>query len=349
MATHRRFLVNVSLLLIVVCLSHAQPPILSPDGPLKRVLILFEGSDLPANLARGDARQLAMLLGHFTVDYKVKGIDSYSTGELKNYDITFFIGFSKHYDPPDRFLRDVYSSDRRVVWMNTGFERFAKSYDLSSRYGFTFQKFDTLLHFDYVRVGKQTFTKGEPNMNLVTIASTKKATVIATAYASTTRREYPYIVASGRFLYIADSPFASATETDRYIYFADMLHDLLGQTHDAFHRALLRIEDVDVFENPSRLRDIADLMYSKHIPFLVGIIPFFVDPGQGLRVSLTDKPEFVDAIHYMVSRGATIVMHGITHQYEGVTAVDYEFWDGSLDRKIRREKNQVRFGGVLEE
>ena len=125
---------------------------------------------------------------------------------------------------------------------------------------------------------------------------------------------------------------ASFTETDRYIYFADLLHDILGEQHEESHRALLRIEDVDVFENPSRLRDIADLLYSKHIPFLVGIIPFFVDPGQDIRLSLSDKPEFVDALHYMIARGATIVMHGKTHQYLGVTATDYEFWDGSLDK-----------------
>ncbi len=335
--TFYRLVSLTACFLVLANLSSAQHSPLQTDTRVNHVLILFEGSDLPTNLARGDARQMAMLLGHFAVDYRIQGVDTYTPGELKNYDITFFIGFSKHYDPPDRFMRDVYANDRRFVWMNTGFERFAKSYDIQSKYGITFQKFDTLLHFDYVRVGKETFTKGEPNMNLIAIQDTKKATVIATAYSSSTRREYPYMIASGNFLYIADSPFASATETDRYIYFADMLHDLLGQPHEEIHRALLRIEDVDVFESPSRLRDIADLLYSKHVPFLVGIIPFFVDPDQGFRVSLTDKPEFVDAIHYMISRGATIVMHGITHQYEGVTAVDFEFWDGSLDRKIKND------------
>jgi uncharacterized protein YdaL len=335
--TTRRFLYCTFIFLLLVFPAKARQSPFKTDIPAKHVLILFEGSDVPTNLARGDARQLAMLLGHFTVDYKIKGVDAFVPGELKYYDITFFVGFSKHYDPPDRFLRDVYSTDRRFVWMNTGFERFAKSYDLASRYGFNFLKFDTVMHFDYVRVEKKTFTKGEPNMNLVAVTNSKKAGVIATAYSSSARREYPYMLVSENFMYIADSPFASATETDRYIYFADLLHDLLGEHHEENHRALLRIEDVDVFENPSRLRDIADLMYSKHVPFLVGIIPFFVDPDQGIRVSLTDKPEFVDAIHYMVSRGATIVMHGITHQYEGVTAVDFEFWDGSLDKKIKSD------------
>ncbi|HUN64621.1 MAG TPA: DUF2334 domain-containing protein [Bacteroidota bacterium] len=310
-----------------------------PPAP-KKVLILFEGSDVPSNMARGDARQLGMLMGHFTASFRIKGVDAYAQGELNGYDIVFFIGFTKHCDPPERFMRDIAGTAKQVIWMNTGIDRFARLYDLPAKYGFSFVTFDSLMHFDFVRVGKKTFTKGEPNLNLISVTNPKKAELVATAYSSTARREYPYFIRSGNFLYFADSPFASATETDRYIYFADLLHDILGEQHEESHRALLRIEDVDVFENPSRLRDIADLLYSKHIPFLVGIIPFFVDPGQDIRLSLSDKPEFVDALHYMIARGATIVMHGKTHQYLGVTATDYEFWDGSLDKKIKNDSRE---------
>lgn len=304
------------------------------------VLILFEGSDVPTNYARGDARQLAMLMGHFTVDYRLQGVDAYTPGEINNYDITFFIGFSKRYDPPEKFLRDIYTTSQRVVWMNTGMERFAKEFNLPKHFGFSFSRLDTLLQFDVVRAGKKSFTKGEPNLNIVTVTNTKLAEVVATAYSTKSRKESAYILRSGNFMYIADSPFASATETDRYIYFADMLHDLLGQDHEEVHRALLRIEDVDVFESPSKLRDIADMMYSKHLPFLVGVIPFFKDPGAGMFLSMSDKPEFVDALKYMVAHGATLVMHGITHQYTGVTATDFEFWDGSTNKKIRGDSKE---------
>jgi len=39
----------------------------------------------------------------------------------------------------------------------------------------------------------------------------------------------------------------------------------------------------------------------------------------------------------MVQNGGTIVMHGVTHQYRGITAVDYEFWDETTNRAIREE------------
>ncbi|TLY31333.1 MAG: DUF2334 domain-containing protein [Ignavibacteria bacterium] len=306
----------------------------------KRILILFEGSDTPSNIGRGDARELAMLLGHFNVNYQLQGLDSYVPGELNGYDITFFIGYSKRYEPPEKFMRDIFTTRRLAIWMNTGLERFSTQFDLEKQFGFRFVRFDTTSNFDSVRGRNRTFTKGEPNLNITTLVNPAVAEVLATAYSSSTRREAPYVIRTDHFVYVADSPFASATETDRYILFADLLHDLLDEQHQEIHRALVRIEDVDVFENPSRLREIADLLASKHVPFLVGIIPFFVDPDAGLRLSLSDKPEFVDAIHYMVSRGATIVMHGVTHQYQGVTATDYEFWDGSADRKIRTDSKE---------
>src|SRR5712692_6127570 len=83
----------------------------------KRVLILFEGSDIPSNLGRGDARELAMLLGHFNVQYTLKVVDAYAPGDINKFDLAFFIGFSKRYDPPERFLRDVYATQKQFVWM----------------------------------------------------------------------------------------------------------------------------------------------------------------------------------------------------------------------------------------
>jgi hypothetical protein len=57
-----------------------------------------------------------------------------------------------------------------------------------------------------------------------------------------------------------------------------------------------------------------------------------------MDVSISQAPEFVDALKYMAWRGAQFVMHGYTHQYAAVanpfTAVsgdDYEFFRVTLD------------------
>ena len=303
----------------------------------KNVLILVEGTTDLRNYAMGDGRQLATLLGHFDTRFTLKGVNEYSPGEMKRYDLTFYIGFHAADPIPAAFAQDVLSLDSRIYWLNTGFEDFSKRFPVAKRFGFSVSQVDSISAFDGVRFGNRTFTKGEMNINVVNISNRKQVNVIATSFSTKRKKELPYILTSGNLTYIADSPFSGATETDRYLLFADLLHDFLGENHEESHSALIRIEDVSPLDNPDHLREIADILSAKGIPFLVGVIPFYVDPGQGIRVSLSDKPELVDALKYMVRNGATIVMHGVTHQYKGVTASDFEFWDASTNKPIKQQ------------
>jgi uncharacterized protein YdaL len=305
--------------------------------PEKKVLIVVEGETTLKNYAIGDGRQLATLLGHFQTTQKVIGVRNYQRGELNAHDIIFYIGFHASNPVPGNFQDDCLATTKPVVWINTGFREFSLRPVVKARFGFTVTRFDSSSEFTSVRMKEEVFQKGEPNLNIIEIADRQKVEVIATAHSTKTRRDAPYIVRSRNFWYIADSPFASAAENDRYILFADMLHDILGEQHEESHNALLRIEDITPMDSPGRLRDIADILSSRGIPFLVGVVPFYVNPGEGVRVSLSDKPDLVDALKYMVQNGGTIVMHGVTHQYKGVTASDYEFWDESTEKPIKDE------------
>jgi uncharacterized protein YdaL len=303
----------------------------------KKVLIVVEGPTSLRNPAIGDGRQLATLLGHFHARPKVIGVQEYARGELNAHDITFYIGFQARNPVPDRFLDDVLATEKPVVWINTGFHEFSARPAVQQRFGFTVSGLDSASEFTSVRMEESVFLKGERNLNVIEIADRKKAMIVAVAISPKTKREAPYIVRSGNLLYFADAPFADQGPSDRYLLFADMLHDILGEQHEESHSALIRIEDVNPMENPDRLRDIADVLSGRGIPFLVGVSPFYVNPGEGLRISLSDKPEVVDALKYMVQNGGTIVMHGVTHQYKGVTAADFEFWDGSTNKPVRDE------------
>jgi uncharacterized protein YdaL len=301
------------------------------------VLILVEGTTSLRNLAMGDGRQLASLLGHFDVTTTIQGVNDYVPHSMSAYDYTFYIGFHASNRPPAKFLHDAIQTTTPLIWLHTGFVEFSANYDVSRRYGFRVTHIDSLGGFSVVKSDGKVFTKDEPNINVVQITDRAHVEVLATAISPITQREIPYIVRFGKLMYVADSPFASATPTDRYLLFADMLHDILHEPHEESHTAIIRIEDVNPMENADKLRDIADLLSSRNIPFLVGVIPFYVNPGEGVRVSLSDKPEIVDALKYMVHNGGTIVMHGTTHQYKGVTASDYEFWDENTNKPIRDE------------
>ncbi|HVN30515.1 MAG TPA: DUF2334 domain-containing protein [Thermoanaerobaculaceae bacterium] len=327
-AAGRTFVLGL-LALLAVAMAQA-----SGSGDPKRVLVLYEPGPSQAASGLGDARQLRQLLGHFHTTVTLQPADTYRTGQMRPFDITFFIGYTKAYIPPQMFLYDAYNDAAPLVWLNTGLVEFGRAFDLSTRFGFEVQGFDTTSVFDSVTAGETLFTKTEPNANLLRVTDARRCVVLATATSSRKGLTIPYVVRSGEFWCVADSPFSYATEADRYLYFADLLHDILGEDHPRSHSALIRIEDTNPFTEPDSLRAIADLLAERKVPFLVGVIPFYVNPATGTRVAMSEKPDYVDALHYMAEHGGAIVLHGTTHQYKGETASDYEFWDESRDRVL---------------
>jgi uncharacterized protein YdaL len=285
----------------------------------------------------GVGRQLAALMGHFSVTTTLKGVNDYKSGQINGFDLTFYAGLNPSNVVPANFLNDVFSTTKKIVWLNTGFQDFSHRFDTKKRFGFVITGVDSVTGYDKVNAFNRTFTKDDSAICTIQITNPKVVEVVATATASRKRKEQPYILRSGNLLYFADSPMAFATPNGRYILFADMLHDILGEPHEINHQAIIRIEDITVFENPNALRHIADVLSDRNIPFLIGVVPFFVDPAQGMRLSISDKPELVDALQYMVHNGGTIVMHGVTHQYKGVTTADYEFWDEEANSVIKGE------------
>jgi uncharacterized protein YdaL len=292
----------------------------------QKVAVYFEGPAVETNMGRGDAYQLAQLMGHFRTETEVLSVETYAAGDMEKYDAVFFIGYTLRCRTPEVFMSDMHRRRRTSVWLHTGMVAFAAAHDLPARYGFEPTVVDTVRGWTRVERGTDRFTKTEPNITLCRITDPARSTVLATAH-SRRKGATPYVIRSGNFWYVADTPFALAEERDRYFLFADMLHDILGENHAESHRAIIRIEDVHPLEDPDRLREVADLLYDEDVPFLIALIPYYVNPEQGIRVSLTDKPDFVDAIHYMVRKGGAVVLHGATHQYRGITAADYEFWD----------------------
>src|ERR1035437_8822617 len=293
------------------------------ESTQKKILILTEGNTDLKSFAFADGRQLAALMGHFNTKTTLIGVNQYSKNELNNFDFIFYIGYRLKNKVPDVFLNDILSSTKPITWLYTGFLEFSKSHNLLKAFGFNITNYDSTTGFDFVKSNGKIFTKGDTHTSIINISDKKGET--------------PYIIKSKNLIYVADSPFSYADENDRYLLFADMLHDILGENHKESHSALIRIEDISPMDNPDKLREIADVLSEKGIPFLVGVIPFYVDPGAGIRISLSDKPDLVDALKYMVKNGGTIVMHGITHQYKGITASDYEFWDDVTNKPIKDE------------
>jgi uncharacterized protein YdaL len=330
------FIRNISTLMLALTLSVLNA--FSQNGNnAKKVLVVFEGNNDLSSSACGEGRQLATLMGHFSLNTTIKGVNEYKVGEINQYDFIFYLGFHPSNKVPVHFAEDVLQTSKPVVWINTGFLEFSRNKKALEKYGFQVTSYVKKSGFTLVKAQGKTYTKGVEDINLISIKNPVKAKVLAIAASQKGKNQSPYFVNSGNLWYFSDSPFQTSTETDRYLYFCDWLHDLFHINHAENHRAIIRIEDVTPVDNPDKLRNIADILSERGIPFLVGVVPFYVNPSEDRRVSLSDKPEIVDALKYMVQNGGTLVMHGVTHQYRGISTDDFEFWDGTAKAPIEEE------------
>ncbi len=112
---------------------------------------------------------------------------------------------------------------------------------------------------------------------------------------------------------------------------------LIAQTK----KAMIRLEDVgpggyyETVEGCNKLKAIADYLYSENVPFQIAMIPRFKNPGIGVDHSIADLTDpvsvrFVQTIKYCRTKGASIGIHGYTHQFNNsISGAGFEFYAGS--------------------
>lgn len=311
------------------------------------VLVLYDSVGSWGWMGQLYIQHLNNLLSHFTVQVYAKPIEEYKAGEIDQYQTTIYLGVLYDNPLPSAFQSDFLATTKTVCWL--GYNLWQVAWDSSGnanpafteKFGVNFLGIDSSL-WSAVKYRQVTLTREttEPEIGRLQIVDSQKAQVLATC--STSTEEAPYITRAGNLWYVADNPMSYVTMTDRYLAFADVLHDILNISHSESHRAHLRIEDVSPVADPAMLRAIADYLSSQDVPFLVCVIPEYRDPlgvySYGETVRLADRPEVVNALRYMVARGGQIALHGLTHQYDvianpynGVSATDYEFYRAVLD------------------
>ncbi|UCC67080.1 MAG: polysaccharide deacetylase family protein [Armatimonadota bacterium] len=339
------------LVVLVVLLAGASfsPSEAKPPASNGTALILYDSSGEYGWIGEIHARMLGNLLGHFPVGHKVRPIEKYRSGELDGYSATFYIGSVYDNPLPFAFARDVALSTKPICWFKYNIWQLAWGDPrFGARFGFTFNWLD-YSGYDVIHYAGETFSKdqNDPELGVVWVLYPDICTEIATAARSTETEEeesIPYIVKGDNLWYFADLPFSYIGEEDRYLILCDVLHDILGIDHPETKNAIVRIEDVDTNTDPDALRQIADYLYSRGVPFAVSVIPAYRDPFGYYNLGVPEfnrlswEPELVAALQYMVSKGGQIVLHGCTHQYDaianpynGVTGDDFEFYRVELD------------------
>ena len=296
-------------------------------------VVYYDGKPNPRADSYIHALFLQNLLTHFNLRSSLVPLDEYKRGQLEDYRAGFLIVSSINTKIPPALLADIRATDHPFAWLGGHIDQLLVTPEARRHYGFSFVEYRKDLDYRSVLYKQTSLIKPEPDLSIVSIQDPKTAEVMATAI-NEKKVSSPYVVKSGNFWFFADKPLSYMGEGTRYLVLADLLHDILGINHASDMRAMVRIEDVSIDDDPDDLVRIAHWLSDRHIPFQMAIIPIFRDPAHSLEIRLGDRKSTVDAIHDMIALGGTPIMHGITHQVHGLSGDEYEFWDELGNKRI---------------
>ena len=347
-------------LLFVLCMAL---PAWAQSGP--RALILYDAppGQTFTKLGFAYAIMLRNLLGHFDSQVDMVPVQNYTAGQVNNYAATFYLGSYYDNQVPAAFMSDVTTTTKTVVWFKYNLWQIAwnPAYDFQNRFGFGFSGlrglnalpsaanpapgfFNTITYKSLPFVKYYDYAGGavaaDPDVGIVAVTDTNKATTLVPMSNPKTSETAPYIVRAGNFWYVADLPFSYIGPRDRYLVLTDLLHDMLGVDHATSHKAMVRLEDVGAMVSVSAMKSLTNYLYQRRIPFSIATIPYYADPlgtyngGVPMFVPMSQASNLKTSLNYALTRGGEIVMHGYTHQYSnmrnkytGVSGDDYEFWN----------------------
>lgn len=149
---------------------------------------------------------------------------------------------------------------------------------------------------------------------------------------------YPLMVKNGEAAYFAASDLFSPFSE----FLGEGLHSFFPEQHAEGHLALIRLEDIHPQSDPRLLKEAGDFLADKGIPFVIALIPVYINPHTKEGFHLKDRPELVEVLRHLRDRGASIVLHGYMHQYrESETGEGFEFWDVENNSPIFSPPNGI--------
>ncbi|MGL5756467.1 MAG: DUF2334 domain-containing protein, partial [Paraclostridium sp.] len=254
-------------------------------------------------------------------------VNDYKKDMLKNYDSIFVINIDNKISNVD-LISDLSNYTNKIYWMGDRVENLLNS---SNKYDITYdKKINSINKLNYK--GKEISIVGDDYFNLVNIEN-KNVQVLATMKDS--YNEYPYVL-KDKNLY-----FISNYKVGKSFIFEDTLNDFYDIKEFKKGQVFVRIEDVHMFRDKKNLREIADYLYEENIPFMIALIPAYIDSKSGKINTFEEDKEFVETIKYMQDRGGSVVLHGYMHSLDDreISGEGYEFWDMEKDKPIDDDIN----------
>ncbi|MES5896169.1 DUF2334 domain-containing protein [Bacillus cereus group sp. RP43] len=315
----RTLLIFFSILLLIPIHTSAQ------TSAKPKVLILYSTED---NKITNNVQILNTQLGYFTNDITVKSLKEMNeTTNSSSYTHIVYIGEKKEdFSIAAKQFLENFSGPVLVLGQNVE--------QLSNRFSFITSK-ETDIRIHTIEYPTNQLKNELHEERLMKKVETKGTTL---AYALSADGTHPLIVQQGTSYYVATPNLFDWMSH----YVGEMLFSYFEQKPMTNkNSAYLRLEDVHPAVDVKQLKEIAELLKEKKIPYMITVIPVYKDPDTGKTVHLKDNSELIDVLRFMQDNGGSIVMHGYTHQfYDSETGEGFEFWDVKTDQPIRQPNHE---------
>lgn len=258
-------------------------------------------------------KKLDLLASHFTNN--VRSMNVFDLQQADVYDVThvIYIGESKQ-DLSDKFIRIINRFSGSVIGIGYNAKQFKQFRDIKviqtlqmNAISSEYSDKEILKHPIYA------FELKDINMKSALLYGYKGET------------DFPLLMKVNENDFYFAVP---AINEELGYYFAEALHEMLPNNHTSQHLAYLRLEDIHPLTDPVKLQEIGDYLNERDIPFIMSIIPIYINPETEKKFTFGDSPELLKVIKKLQNLGGAVVAHGYTHQYRlSETGEGYEFWD----------------------
>ena len=304
------------------------------DPRVEDTLILYTENPGDSAYLEGAKLLKDLISSHWDVRVNMKPVDHYEKGEIDGFDVLVYLGAYYYTDIPQSLIDDVGNTSKEILWIN--YHIWALD---TEKLGFAFRRIEDS---GPAKLGYKgyDFEFDSTDVSVVDVVNPRQCEVLAWLGKDETGARIPAIVnANDSFLYVSFLPPA-ASWGDELVPFFDALHETFGH-HERVAKALLRFEDIHPgWGNLDNLMNIKRFLKEKKVPYHLALIPVYVNPEKDVSISILDRPRFIRLLKSMELDDGDLVLHGYTHQYDGETTVDFEFWDESRNEPVEEDSEE---------
>lgn len=276
-----------------------------------------------------------LISGAFNKDVTTIKVDKYNEHDLEKYNYVFILGINNEIDD-SKLITDLKSYKGQIIWCGLGINNLLQN---NKNYNLEYEgiKEDEIVSIHYSQ-NKKDFIPNSQNAIIenfngkYTIVKPKSNNVEIMSYISDGSKYYPHILRDKNLWFIS-----KIDDSEMFlITFSDTLNNVFNVKREGKGKVFLRIEDLHPLRDVKRIKEMADYLYKENVPYMIALIPTFIDTKTGYVNTLSENKELVETLKYIQNHGGTFLLHGYTHQNhkEEASGEGFEFWDGQKDKPL---------------